>query len=123
MIVDAPTKRCVPILFGTMFAHFGEPHAGVIVRSGAVGLGERPFLQDLIGIVVAQTAGVAAVLPHDAIEQGELGVAAIHDVQAVRLDRPFQHGPSDIIRHPEILAARAANGRFWTVDIDLSAAR
>ena len=59
--------------------------------SGSVRVGQRPFFNDLIRAVVSQAADVTAVGLDDVIEQRELGIAAVHHVQPIGLDRPFQY--------------------------------
>ena len=72
------------------------PEGNDLVRRDAFGEGgggERPFFQNVVDAVVANAANVTALGRDDAVEEGELGVAAIHDVEAVGFDGAFQDGP------------------------------
>ena len=87
------------------------PEGNDLVRRDAFGDGgggEGPFFQYVVDAVVANAANVTALGLDDAIEEGELGIAAIHDVEAIGFDGAFQDGP--------LIAVAAAVGS----DIDAS---
>ena len=71
-----------------------EPHDLIAEHAGrAIGGSQLALFEHFVHAVVAQPADVTAVGRDDAIEQRELGVAAIHHVQPVGLDGPFEHRP------------------------------
>jgi len=58
-----------------------------------VGVGQGAIDDDVVNAVVAEAADVATAGGDDAVEERELGVATVHDVQAIGLDGPFEHRP------------------------------
>jgi hypothetical protein len=108
----------VRLIFGLAV---GEMHELITQDTGGAGLVRQgPVFQDLRRAIVPQAADVAAVRFHDAVEQRELGVAPIHHVQPVGLERPSQDGqfvvlPSAVGGHVD------ARGDEAVHDVELAA--
>ena len=57
----------------------------------AIGVRQRPFFGNLVNAVITQAADIAAAVFHDGVEQLELGITAVHDIQPVAFQHPFEH--------------------------------
>ena len=71
-----------------------QTHHGIEGDAGRDGFGrQRPLFHDFVDAVVAYAADITAADRRDGVEQRKLGVAAVHNVTAVGLQRLMQDRP------------------------------
>jgi hypothetical protein len=79
--------------FVRVLAGFAKLHdliAQYICLDGS--FGQRPLLNHFLSRIVAKPTNVAALRLYDRVEERELGIAAVHHIQAVFLNGSFSDG-------------------------------
>ena len=92
----ALNRKQAQLVVGPRPASSSDAQRNDSITEDAFGDGGRrqgPLLEEVPNAVVANAADVTALGGNDAVEEAELGVAAIHDVQVIGLDGAFEDSP------------------------------